>query len=459
MDLQARVRSEQMDYGLFEAAADAATWLHETAPAPARLRVVGDDDADGASSAHVLATALRRAGYEVDAHLQPVHGPADLERALQGRYDAWLLADMGSAFLRELDARGQSVLLLDHHAVHDYKPRHVFELNPRRVGGNHTWGVSASVVSGVFALAVDTANWDLAPAAAVGAVADRQHLGGFHGLGAFLVDGSAQRGHFDCDEGLTLDGPTVAAALAGSLDPYFDGLSGDAAAATRFLGDHGIDAGADPLRLPKAQGRALADELEARLAQRGAAPERHYPLYGPRYRFPGGRIPTLFTLTRLLEAATAEHAFDLAMAVVADQQGAEDEATIVHRQRQTRVLTELANLRSRIQDQGAYRWVETNDAANTGLYAHTLLTYVLGDAKPLVVAADTPVGHKASARGSPRLFLGGLDLARALDRAASSCGGNGGGHPGAAGATIPHGRLPQFRHALHAALEELGGAA
>lgn len=452
-----------MDYGLFEAAPAAVAWLREQAPAPARLRVVGDDDTDGATGAHVLATSLRRAGYDVEAVLQPIHTDADIDLALAGSFDAWLVADAGSAFLPAIERRKKPVLIVDHHTVSDAKPRHVHELNPRRIGGRRTWGVSASVVAYVFAEALDAKkNVDLAPAAIAGGVSDRQHLGGFHGLLGYCVEVAVARKKLAKTQGLTLDGKTVLDAVAGSIDPYFARFTGDADATKALLKSLEVPPQAAPEALTGGQAKRIATRLDEELARQGALQERAFPLFGDRLRLPGGNVPTVFALTHLLEAVTAAGAHQLAFALLAGQPEAVDEAMIVHRQRQRGLVDEARRLRQHVQDAGPYRWTETTDAPNTGVYAHILLSSVHGDDKPLLVLASVPHGVKASARGSPRLYLAGIDLSVAVPRAAATAGGSGGGHPGAAGATVPTAGRARFLAALGAELERLrkaGGAA
>jgi len=59
-----------------------------------------------------------------------------------------------------------------------------------------------------------------------------------------------------------------------------------------------------------------------------------------------------------------------------------------------------------------------------------------------------------SGRGTERLVSKGLDLAEGMYVAASAVGGSGGGHPIAAGATIPPGKEKEFLEKLDAVLAE-----
>lgn len=452
------VREAGLDYGQFEQAANAWTWLREHAPAPARLRVVGDDDSDGVNSAYVLATALRRAGYEVETRVMPVHSEADADQALQGRADAVLIADSGSNLIAHLDSHPVPVLVLDHHRVHGHAADHVYEMNPRRAGGDRVWHVSASIVSLLFALAIDARNWDLSFSALAGAVSDRQHLGGLEGLVGYAVEGGVRAGVLTRSEGFTLVGGTVAEAVTDSLDPYFDGLTGNAPATRTYLAGLPVDAGADPIGLPAAPARKIADDLTRRLQAKHVVTDRMYPLFGqrPLLRHPSG-VPSVFALAALIEAATAEHEHEAALRLLSGAVDAHRELRTVARHRWQRILTELDRLRGRVQEKENVRWAEARDDANTGVYAHTLLTYVHGDDKPFLVASRRGDLAKFSARGSPRLYLAGVDLSLGMATAAEALGGHGGGHPGAAGASVPWDRRDEFVDGLDRALGQLRG--
>lgn len=454
--LQDLVRRAGLDYGLFERVEEARAWLQDRVPQPARLRVIGDDDSDGINSAYILKTALRRAGYEVDAGTMPIHSEADANRALKSGWDAYLIADSGSNLIPYLDSFHVPVLVLDHHRVHGHHPADVFEVNPRQVGGDRVRHVSASIVSLLFALALDERNWDLSFSALAGAVSDRQHLGGLDGLVGYAVDGGAQAGILRRSEGFTLVGTTVLEAITDSLDPYFRAFTGNPGATKAFLEAHRIGPGEDPLMLGLEASRQLAEELTRRLQAHHLVLDRMHPLFGERLpmRHSSG-VPTIFALAQLLEAATAERAHEVGLRLLSGAVDARDEAEKLARHRLKRIVREIERLRSNVHELPNLRWAETLDDANTGVYAHTLLTYVYGDDRPFLIASRRNHLAKFSGRGSPRLFLAGVDLSLGMGEVAQALGGQGGGHPGAAGATVAREQRDDFLSRLNERLGEL----
>lgn len=438
-----------LDYGMFDASDAAVTWWTKRVNPGARVLLVADDDTDGVTSAHVLRNAFEVQGYEVDVSIRALHTAHDVRQALDQRHDAFAIADAGSAMIPALEEVDAPVLVLDHHAVQPVPSTIVYELNPRRVGGSRTWAVSASIVSGVFATQWSPKNWAAAWPTLAGGVADRQHLGGLQGLLGYVWDEAVGRNLLSRSSGLTLVGQTVAQALSTSLDPLFPRLLGDEDAARRLCTTCGVDPEAHPTQVSGPSLGKLADALAAELASSGGPADRIYPIVGEQMGMRDATTaPTVLFLARMLEAATAERRHGDALAALAGDQKVARSLWRCAAQRQDVLVGEARRLITAVEETPTLRHAQTRDAANTGVYAHALLGFVYGDDRPLMVHAATGPIIRISVRGSPRLFLNGIDLAAAVSHAATSAGGNGGGHPGAAGAAIPAGGLDSFLEAF-----------
>ena len=439
------VKRTGMDYGIFERLNEAWAWWRRWVPAPGRVRIVADDDSDGITSAFIVGTVLKRVGYEVDIKAMPVHSPADVDVAMKEPRDGYVILDMGSAVLEYIDSFRIPTLVIDHHRVHDVNPQNTFEVNPRRIGGDKAAHVSTSVLAGLFAVALAEENWSLAFAGVAGGISDRQHLGGFNGLLGYLAAGAVANGYLASSKGLTLVGETVEDAVTQSLDPFFESYTGNREATRALLKRLDIDFAASPIRLADEKARRLASELESALRAKGVVVDRMYPLYAERYLLRNlPEVPSVFGLAQLMEAATAEEAHEIALGVLRGDRGATRHAQALYRRRQADLLKEASRLRDKKQELPHLRWAETIDEANTGVYAHTLLTFVYGDDKPFLIVAKRGNDAKFSGRGSSRLFLNGVDLSIGMDEAARSVGGHGGGHPGASGATVPYAKRDDF---------------
>src|SRR5438309_903054 len=77
---------------------------------------------------------------------------------------------------------------------------------------------------------------------------------------------------------------------------------------------------------------------------------------------------------------------------------------------------------------------------------------------PIIAFAQAEDGIKVSARTTRELVARGLDLAAVMQTASLAVGGQGGGHHGAAGATIPPGTEEKFLEVANRLVrEQLGG--
>lgn len=449
------VKRESLDYGIFERLSEAWSWWREWVPAPARIRVVGDDDSDGITSSYIVGTALRRMGYDVDLKIMPLHTPSDVDVAFKDVRDGYVVLDAGSSLVDYIDSFRVPTLVIDHHRVQEFSPQNTFEVNPRRVGGDRVEHVSTSVLAGLFAVTMGE-HWDLAFAGVAGGISDRQHLGGFRGLLGYLAQGAVQHGFLNRSSGLTLVGDTVLEAITDSLDPFFEEYTGKPDAVRGLLARHQIAPNDSPVLVTGDRGLRLSKELTDGLQRRGVVTDRLYPIYEERFllRHASG-VPTVFVLAQLMEAATASKAHEIALRTLAGDPGAARQSKQLVKRRLDGVLRELGRLRSSSRELPHVRWAETQDYPNTGVYAHTLLTFVFGDDRPFLIVSRVGDQAKCSARASKRLYTNGVDLSIALKEAAEAVGGHGGGHPGASGATVAYAKRDEFLAKLNEALGKL----
>lgn len=450
------VKRTGMDYGIFERLEQAWTWWKEWVPSPARVRVVGDDDSDGMTSAYVVGETLKRAGYEVDVHAAPLHSTEDVDIAFREPRDGFVVLDSGSAVIEHIDSFRVPTLIVDHHRVHPNRPQNTFEVNPRMVGGDKVEHVSTSVLAGLFAVTVGD-HWDLSFAGVAGGISDRQHLGGFRGLLGYLADGAAKNGVLNSSPGFTLAGSTIEEAILDSLDPFFDHYTGKPEAVRALLARHGINPKDSPVTVTGEKGMRLAKELTGDLNARGVVTARMYPLYDERYLLAkhGSGATTVFQLAQWMEVATAESQNDAALRCLAGDPRAAAQIRQMQKKRTQSIITETERLRNNTLELPNLRYAETRDGANTGVYAHTLLTFIFGDDRPFIVFSRINDLAKFSSRGSPRLYGAGVDLSIGLGQAAQAVGGHGGGHPGASGATVPYEKREEFLALLNDVLGKL----
>ena len=88
-----------------------------------------------------------------------------------------------------------------------------------------------------------------------------------------------------------------------------------------------------------------------------------------------------------------------------------------------------------------FRW---DDPTVTGMLAEISTLYLGRHTKPVFGLAATGQAIKVSSRATRTLVAKGVDLNEACRRSAEGCGGQGGGHNIASGATIPLATIDHF---------------
>ncbi|MGI0151341.1 MAG: hypothetical protein ACREC5_05345, partial [Thermoplasmata archaeon] len=237
---------------------------------PGRWRVIYHYDGDGIASASSALRALRRLGYPVQATAFRGVERGHMHELLRATPGPVWIVDTGASWLDLYVAHPHPVLVLDHHT---YPAQEATGLLPARVAVVNPldWGVDgmrercAATLTWLYTIFLDPRNWDNAPWGVSGAIADRQHVGGFRGLNGRLVEEATARGLLAPRPRLGLAGPTVGAALARSIDPYFRGLSGRPEATHAFLSGLGIDPARPVPDLSTPEGRKLGGALDAQL--------------------------------------------------------------------------------------------------------------------------------------------------------------------------------------------------
>jgi single-stranded-DNA-specific exonuclease len=417
---------------------------------PRRWRVIYHYDADGIASASSAVRALARLGYPVQATALLGVERDRVAALIQSMSGPLLVVDTGAAWLDLFARHPHPVVVLDHHTYPGAPtppslPDHVAFVNPLDWGVDGMHELCAATLTWLFSVFLDPTNWDNAPWGLSGAIGDRQHIGGFSGLNARLVEEAVRRSVLVRRSGLALFGPTVGAALAGSIDPFVRGLSGRREASEAFLRDLRVDPGRAPIELSADENHRLAVALKSRLEAAKVEPEYVSVLDQERWFIPSlgldaEEVSNLQNATGRVGMPGVGVAFALG-----DPRAAQLARGAEERWRSGI----LAGLR-RLEDEGVksmrfLRWFESPDTTLAGTQAGLAMLYLLPPDLPVFAFSEGPAGPtKLSGRGTLRQVERGLDLALVCREAAETVGGEGGGHPVASGATIPAGSREAF---------------
>ena len=441
------------------------------------IRIVSHYDADGIASAAIMVKALQRAGLRFHLTLVKQLVESTMASLAGEKRDFIVFLDLGSGHVEMIKRHmpGTDVVIIDHHQTQgELAGSRILQVNPLDFGIDDN--ISGSGVSYIVARALDPVNRDLSGIAIVGAIGDSQigSIGeewGLFGLNRELLKDAVETSKIKVTKGLRIWGRytrPIHKALEYSVDPYIPNVSGSESNAVQFLHELGIE-----LKRESGEWRTLMDlseEEQKRLAS-GMIAERvnggHQNaewIFGDVYELldKGGECRDANEFATIMNACGkmgkgylgVELCLNVAKAFL-------------------QVKWVLDNYRKSIG--GAVRWIyEQIERGNESVIRKTQRAwFVLAGSKvsehiisnvisiveksaspgvPVFAFADSDEGMKVSARASGKLVEQGLNLKDVVSEAAQKVGGQGGGHSGAAGATIPAGSEAVFISSVEEAL-------
>ncbi len=392
-----------------------------------------------------------------------------MRNILSNSADTIILADFGSSISRELinEKTDKKIIILDHHEIPEKeRPEWVIEINPHEHGFNGSTDISSAGLSYLLAKKLSKNNIDLVRFALAGALGDQQDQGprrSFTALNSKIVNEGVESGYISVRVRLLLSGSPnitpVVRAIANTTDPYLIGLSGDEQASYTFLKSIGID--------PEISGRLrtlaelnenelknLASRLVLHILSHGGTADQAENLYGHDYIYTKDTIiPSIRELSIFLNACGR---LDMEWyPIEAFVLGKIDQQNIIdimgkHRQIIAKKLETLQNNTDiiikgkwinafKLEDVGdRMMGVITTIALNSGILDKS--TVAIG-----ITKSRSKTGYlKISVRALKELVEQGINVGKAISKAAKKVGGTGGGHDAAGGAQIPEGSEKDF---------------
>jgi len=405
-----------------------------------KVRVLVHNDGDGASSAILLCTALRRNGIKFDLSFIKSLDPENFRRRIQESPEMFtVIADAGSdqaQYIPEFD----NIVILDHHFFKKGEFKGL-NINARDYGIDGTREACGATMSFLMALAIDEKNSDLLPFMISGAIADKQDIGGFRGLNAALIEHYGKS--FPVKHTLNLEGSTVQDALTFSVDPFVYGLSGNPDNVKIALAGIGID-GALPLdSISEVDSKKLYEFLALKLLERGVSSESIKYLesdliYFKELGFSSKELATIIDGNSKIGENSIPVAYFLGDSSLKE--------SMINNWRiyKSKLIEYSYRVFKEIFEEKNVRYFYAPEQEMTGAISGILTLYVLKQDKPLVGFNVGESDTKVSSRASRPLVNRGLNLSEVMKESSTQVGGSGGGHDIAAGAIIPRGKEKQF---------------
>lgn len=407
------------------------------------FRAFSHYDADGVASGLIIAETLRRKNKNF--HLSFVRSVDAV--TIQGSDEhPTILSDLGSDMKEGINKR--NTIVIDHHMMENSELGEAINLNPRRFGFDGTKEACSSTVAFLLSTLVDEGNSDLFPAFIAGVIGDKQNVGGFRGINGSIVE--SLKNKYPSSKDLNLMGKTVSEAIFLSIEPYFDGLSGNLEASRYFLQRMNIDPDAPIANLRTDEKEKIVDALTMQLIKQNTAREGYETLVSDVFNFrplglSGGQLSDYF------DASGRSGRMGLPTSWFMGNEDAKEEMDSISTKLRKEALDQIKTSIASKKELENVHVVYVENPYLAGITASIFMVYLAKKKKP-VVALHRNRDTKVSGRATRDLVAMGVDLSKAISEAASAAGGKGGGHDIAAGGEIPFDREEEFLRNLNEAL-------
>jgi RecJ-like exonuclease len=445
-----------------ERAKEASEVIRQNLQADSTFTAISHNDADGLSSAGIVASFLARARARFKVRIVEELREDIVDEISLGKPDIVIFTDIGSGYSELVNSRldAKQVVVLDHHPPDEKAGQKITQVNPHDFGIDGATKISAAGVTYLVARAVDETNKDLSTLGIVGALGDMQDKNEARtlaGLNEILVNDAVSCGCARVDSDLVLYGREtrpIFRALAYTTSPYLPNLSGREDNCLMLLSNAGIPLkDGDRFRtvadLSQEEKQKIINAIIAYLTSQNFPSNVVLDMVGTVYTFvnePAGS-PTRDgrEFSALLNACGRTGNPSLGVSIgLGDRSTALAEANeVVSNYRKTLAnymewLTKSPDAIQKFKIIWAIRGENHIQESMTGAFSSIISS--AGNLTPdhaiIVVTKAKDGGIKLSARAPAKLLRRGMNLGAALNITAKKYEGIGGGHNVAAGAHI-----------------------
>lgn len=452
---------------------EVASSLEQKLRGDKNIKVISHTDADGIASASILAKYLYAHDIPFAIRFTRPLKFSEVAELARENYDIFVFLDQGSSQIAAIHkfilGRGSEVVIIDHHPGELLEHPNLVYLNPHACELNGARDISASGAVYSVVEQMDRGFRHLLKLAIVGAIGDRQEYQfGFSGVNDVLVKRAKDLGFLRQGEGLRLIGRTtspIVECLRLSTRPYIPGISGNLEGCRALLDLLGIPSSGSLDELGSEGERRLRDEILTRVGDIAVDERFRDTLWGTTHAFTDIFGPKdARDQVAMLDACGDLRQPELGFAAAMGDEGALSESLALMNQWQEqmlRVLTWLSSNLGSLKLTPRFRSIYFGKVASPTMVGEALSLalesgFIALD-RPLLGFADSGAEElKASMRSTHELAARGIDVGRAMARAAEAVGGEGGGHDVAAAARIPRGKMDEFLTNLDRALSEVG---
>ncbi len=227
------------------------------------IRLISHNDADGLSSAGIIANAIKEEGGQFHITIVPRLKADVIRDVAKEKYELYVFSDMGSACIKQLNSLKADVIVADHHQPSAHEPKdNLVHVNP------HLFGVDGSrEISGAGSSYLSVRDMDkkhLAYMALIGAFGDMQCQNRFVGVNQLILKDGMEAGNLEIHEDLKIVSKAqepLFKSIAYTLNPPLPGLTGSLEKSQELLEKMGVSYGIKFIELEDEEKDVVKDEL------------------------------------------------------------------------------------------------------------------------------------------------------------------------------------------------------
>jgi len=453
--------------------------LHDSLNAGSYFVAVSHHDADGISSASIIASALAREKTRFTVRIVEELREDVLDDISRLHPDVLIFSDIGSGYLDIIKAKemAKTIIILDHHPPNADSLESILQLNPHDYKIDGARLISAAGVCYLVVREISEHNKDLSSLAIVGALGDMQDKNdkrALIGMNEILVEDAITSGTVRVDQDLVLYGREtrpIHRALAYTTTPYLPNLSGREDNCVALLSNSGIPVKeGDRFRtvadLSQDEKKKILDAIIGHLVSINFQTSVVKDLIGTVYTLinepPGSPTRDAREYSAMLNACGRTDNPSIGISVgLGDRKTALQEANeVVANYRKTLAgymewLTNTPNAVQKFKTIWVIRGENQIQDSMTGAFSSIISSAgnLSQDNAIIVLTKSKEGGIKLSARAPPKLLKAGVNLGAALSAVSKKYSGFGGGHNVAAGAHIRVENPVEFLQELDVALQ------
>lgn len=414
------------------------------------INVFSHFDADGITSASIIAKALTRAGKEFSVTIFPTLNDENMQIIENCGAECVIVTDLGASYIKRFDAMSCDVVVLDHHTVYDQAER-ICYANPHLYGIDGMVAGCGATMAFLFAITLDERNWDLSSLAIAGAVGDRQHINGMQGLNTYLLDGAVERKFVEVRPGSLIPSGDLVEEFTLSLEPFIRDVSGNPDAVKQMLSEAGIAVGKRGSDLTPDEAERLSSMVAIKLISQGVTREKFEECAHPVYYLSKLGMDAE-VLSALLNAGGRSETPGIGVGAGMGDASCMEKAAEISNESRKAVMDAIVSVvgSDNLHEMGNIQWFDSSESGSTGIICSIIMCYLGNPDKPTIGFNGSEEAAHISSRSTFSQLAKGIDLAAAMKTCCTAMGGEGGGHKIAAGGSFPRDRKDEFLHALDA---------